>query len=64
MSVFVLLGATDYEGHALLGVFSSRELAESRRDAWHAQSSRLAQYDWYDIVEREVDAEVDPFLGL
>jgi hypothetical protein len=64
MSVFVLLGGIDHEGHVLLGVFSSRELAESHRDSYDAGASALGRYDWYDIVERAVDSEVDPFLDF
>lgn len=58
MSVFVLMGGIDYEGHTLLGVFSSREQAEMYRDDY-----RVVSYDWIDIVEREIDSGVEPYFG-
>ena len=58
MSVFVLLGRIDYEGHTLLGVFSSRELAEAHVDDYRAQG-----YDEHEIVERVVDEGVEPYFG-
>lgn len=57
MSVFVLLGRIDYEGCMLLGVFSSRERAEA------AFEDRLAGgYDGLEVVERVVDAGVEPYF--
>lgn len=55
MEVFVLMGRIDYEGHTLLGVFSSRELAEAHQDDYRAQG-----YDEHQIVERMVDSGIDP----
>ena len=57
MEVFVLLGGIDYEGHSLLGVYSSREAAEAARDVYDAEA-RFG-YDWYDVVERVVDAAAE-----
>ena len=58
MTVFILIGGIDYEGHTLLGVFSSREQAEAYRDDY-----RVVSYDWIDIVEREIDSGIDPYFG-
>lgn len=57
MTVFVLLGRIDYEGHTLLGVFSSRELAEAHLDDYRAQG-----YDEREIVERVVDSGVEAYF--
>ena len=57
MQVFVLLGVVEYEGSDLLGVYSSRELAESARDAY-VSSDVYAYYHCYDVAERSLDAAV------
>lgn len=63
MSVFVLLGAIDYEGHTLLGVYSTRELAQYHLEQYEAQASVLDDYDHYMIAERPLDVEAEPYFG-
>lgn len=50
MFVYVLLGRIDYEGDILLGVYSTRDLAEARRDDVHG-------FDAYEIIRVEIDAQ-------
>lgn len=63
MSVFVLLGAIDYEGTTLLGVYSTRELAQYHLEQYEAQASVLDDYDHYMIAERPLDVEAEPYFG-
>ena len=51
MTVFVLMACWDYEGCDLLGVYSSRELAES---ALEAMDRRVG--DEHRIDAREIDS--------
>jgi hypothetical protein len=53
MKVYVLLRGIDYEGEELLGVYSSRELAEKARDVYDDNRGRA---DYYDIEEAIIDA--------
>jgi hypothetical protein len=66
MRVYVIMAGCDYEGSDLLGVFSSRRLAEekimsgsvaSSGSFWHGKLIGR-YYDWIGIAAVEVDADL------
>jgi hypothetical protein len=50
MTVYVLLGEMDYEGHTLLGVYASREEAEAAFEAH--EEGRSCTFDRMVVQER------------
>jgi hypothetical protein len=57
MTVFVLLLATEYEGEMMLGVYSSRERAESASAFFAAdrRGGELRTWESFEIRETELD---------
>ena len=57
MTVFALMLATDYEGEMLLGVYSSRELAEGHAEvfATDQRSGKLYRSESFEIRETDLD---------
>jgi hypothetical protein len=54
--MFVLTLAADYEGETLLGVYSSRELAEAASQQYLVDAERdLPSYEHFVIRDIEVD---------
>lgn len=54
MELFVLLGQVDYEGQALLGVYSSQSLAVHARDVLVASDPHL-YFDSYVVQPLSLD---------
>ena len=58
--MFVLTLAADYEGEALLGVYSSRELAEAASQQYLVDSEReLYPFEQFVVREVGVDARAE-----
>jgi len=53
MKVFVLVGDMECDGSFLMGVYSSRELAEK---AFNEYPEKVKQYLKCTIIEKEIDA--------
>ncbi|AUR91256.1 hypothetical protein NVP1158O_29 [Vibrio phage 1.158.O._10N.261.45.E12] len=47
--VYVLLGGYDYEGEEVLGIYSTKEIAEDSAEV------KKKGYDWISIEEYEID---------
>ena len=60
MVVYALMGAIDYEGDTLLGVYSTEDAAKLQYDY---DATVLSRYDRYWINETEVDAAARPYYG-
>ena len=58
--MFVLTIAADYEGETLLGVYSSRELAEAASQQFLVDTEReLCDFEQFVIREVAVDADAE-----
>ncbi len=53
MKVFVLEGLFKYEGGYIEGVFTTKQVAEAKRDSLE----KLRLYDYWDIIECVVEGE-------
>ena len=53
MKLYALLGGVEFEGETLLGIYDSKENAESARDSYKESSD---DFDYYKIEERELNA--------
>ena len=54
MKIYALLGSYDFEGNALLGVYSTREKAEAAREV--VVNDKLYSYDSCFIEEGTLDS--------
>lgn len=54
-SVYVVEGWTPYGGSEVFGVYSTKELAESR--LVELRSSKIQHYEYYDSTEYILDAD-------
>lgn len=57
MKVYVALAGYAYEGYEIMGVYSSRELAENCID--EIKNSSTMHFDNHEIQEHEIDDEVE-----
>jgi hypothetical protein len=55
--VFTLMGTTNFEGETLLGVYTSREIAERTYTQYALENS---PFDDYEIHEVELDTSAEP----
>jgi hypothetical protein len=55
-TMFVLTLATDYEGEAVLGVYSSEELAQSAADTFVMKRGQLGRSEQFELHEIVIDA--------
>lgn len=55
MQIYALLGSYDFEGDALLGIYSTREKAEAAREV--ITSDELCSYDSVFIEEGTLDSK-------
>lgn len=63
MVVYALMGAIDYEGDTLLGVYTNRDDAVMAHHEYDRAATVLTRYDRYWIAESEVDATPRPYYG-
>ena len=63
MVVYALMGAIDYEGDTLLGVYSTEDAARAAKRQYDYDATVLSRYDRYWINETEVDAAARPYYG-
>lgn len=58
MTVYVLLGQTDYAGDTLLGVYTSEEAARAAYDAFLVEAE-FSGFDGVVVDSRELDGAAD-----